>query len=140
MFPLRVSEWLEEDLGSRAKYRQRVAFRKKQSFRKALLTNHTPVQRTRAAGSGERASQNFAGRLLNTRPEYEQRAMQPGGGRCATSDTAVILAVTTKTNVKVIIIFYDRVTSSSQTNPRTCLQRYQPARQRPQPRFQYPGV
>jgi hypothetical protein len=32
--------------------------------------------------------------------------VHPGGGRCATSVTAVILAVTTKTNAKIIIIFY----------------------------------
>jgi hypothetical protein len=36
----------------------------------------------------------------------QQRAEQPGSGRCATCDTTAMPAVTTKTNAKIIIIFF----------------------------------
>ena len=47
----------------------------------------------------------------------QQRAEQPGGGRCATYDTTVRAAVTIKTSAKIIAVCFIIVSASSTPSP-----------------------
>ena len=60
----------------------------------------------RASGAKDGESGEGRRACSQKKATSQQRAEQPGGGRCATNDTTAMPAVTTKTSAKIIAICF----------------------------------